>query len=308
MPRDFLRQSVWITSNNCILEEYKTEIEDENTIRCYIPSQAGDHFQIRWEDRTRHRASLVACYMDGRPVGGVPSRPNSQGCNDGVPVSESRVKLFTFSSVITTDDEDVADPDGVDVDLGCIQVEFHRISIRLNEDTTDRQYGQVHTVGPVHERSKKLGAHCVSLGEELETQEERSFVAPKLLDRGPYAIFKFIYRPRELLLARGIIPPVLEDPSKLGIKAEEKPEPAKLSTRPPESNLKLAASSRTTDVQPRLRARKQHSGLAPVPITQYRRLTARQRKILARNVKAETKDAKDEIKEEPAASSSNNRI
>ena len=120
--------------------------------------------------------------MDGRPMGGMPSHPALSGCNDGVRVGETSVKPFRFSSIITTgtslllssgmgpkswgvdvlDDDDIADPDSVDPDLGCIQVEIHRISTRLPKDRHARQHGQVHDVGPVHERSKKLGAHCVA--------------------------------------------------------------------------------------------------------------------------------------------------
>lgn len=60
------------------------------------------------------------------------------------------------------DDDDVADPDGVSPDLGCIQIEIHRTERHFGEDTHRDRRGDVQEVGPVHERSKKLGSHCVS--------------------------------------------------------------------------------------------------------------------------------------------------
>lgn len=61
------------------------------------------------------------------------------------------------------DDDDIAHPEGTDPDLGCIHIEIHRVDFNLRKDWSSRERrGQVHEVGPVHERSKKLGAHCVS--------------------------------------------------------------------------------------------------------------------------------------------------
>lgn len=102
MPLKFLGLSVWITSNGAPLEEYKTTTEEDNSTWCIIPSVAGETFQICWDDRSENLVSLVACYMDGRSMGGMPSHRNSNGCNDGVRISEWRVKPFRFSSVITT--------------------------------------------------------------------------------------------------------------------------------------------------------------------------------------------------------------
>lgn len=61
------------------------------------------------------------------------------------------------------DDDDVADPEGADPDLGCIQVEIHEVQPTIGKDRSENtRHGQVNDVGPVHERSKKLGAHCVA--------------------------------------------------------------------------------------------------------------------------------------------------
>ena len=63
----------------------------------------------------------------------------------------------------SVDDEEIADPDSTNPDLGCIQIEVHRIlpGPRV-EDKKTRAHGAVMDIGLVHERSKKLGTHCVS--------------------------------------------------------------------------------------------------------------------------------------------------
>lgn len=76
---------------------------------------------------------------------------------------------------------------------------------------------RVHDVGPIHERSKKLGAHVVrqvnsfagmlplpttnhhgwahSLGQE-QKQWQGDFFSPTFAQDNPYAVFRFMYRPR----------------------------------------------------------------------------------------------------------------
>ena len=101
MPLAVKGLSVWITSGGAFLEEYNIEA-DENSVQCFIPSIADEEFRICWEDHSEHNASLVACYMDGRAMGGTPSYSGTSGYNDGVRVSESSVKPFRFSPVTTT--------------------------------------------------------------------------------------------------------------------------------------------------------------------------------------------------------------
>lgn len=239
MPIEFLDFTVWIDSEGQELEEYEIQVEDENTVSCYIASEVGKEFRICWIDGTRMNQCVVACYMDGRPVGGKPSARTQSGGIEGVYTAAGTVRPFKFSPVVTTDDDDIADPDNVDPDLGCIQVEIHRVAGRRNralqadreQDPQDR--GRVHDVGPVHERSKKLGAHHVALGQEAFRADGKrpQFLRPNYAGDGPYAVFKFLYRPREILLARGIISPPAED-------QDQKP-----SVKPEPQNIELAGPS-----------------------------------------------------------------
>ena len=59
-------------------------------------------FKICWLDESKLRRSIVACYMDGRPVGGKPSQKNASGVLEGVYTPSNRLRRFQFSSVVTT--------------------------------------------------------------------------------------------------------------------------------------------------------------------------------------------------------------
>lgn len=39
MPIDFLGYTFWVSADNREIDEYKVEVEDANTVSCYIPSQ-----------------------------------------------------------------------------------------------------------------------------------------------------------------------------------------------------------------------------------------------------------------------------
>ncbi|OJT04173.1 hypothetical protein TRAPUB_5125 [Trametes pubescens] len=64
---------------------------------------------------------------------------------------------------------------------------------------------KVAEIGAVHEKSKKAGVHAVSFG-EVKAVEVKKSSTPIGLEKEPFAIFKFRYRPLELLRANGIAP------------------------------------------------------------------------------------------------------
>lgn len=41
MAIEFLGFTIWVHSDGKELEEYKVQVEDENTVSCYIPSEVG---------------------------------------------------------------------------------------------------------------------------------------------------------------------------------------------------------------------------------------------------------------------------
>ncbi|GJE87138.1 hypothetical protein PsYK624_032210 [Phanerochaete sordida] len=210
MAIEFLGFTVWIDCEDKELPEYEVQVEDENTVSCYIASEVGKEFKIGWINKSPLAQCVVACYMDGRPVGGKPSARTQAGGIDGVYTAAGTMRPFKFSPVVTTalrdsaDDDDIADPDGVDPDLGSLQIEVHRVAGRgdagLRADHAQNQArGRVLDIGPVHERSKKLGAHHVALGDAVHRPDGRrpQFLAPTYAPNlGPYAVFRFLYRPR----------------------------------------------------------------------------------------------------------------
>ena len=132
MPIEFLGFTVWIDSEEQELPEYEPQVEDENTVSCYIPSEVGkvshsfwrpafggaldasvsapgalnvehlQEFRICWINQSQLNRCVVACYMDGRPVGGKPSTRTQVGGIEGVYTSTGTVRPFKFSPVVTT--------------------------------------------------------------------------------------------------------------------------------------------------------------------------------------------------------------
>lgn len=120
MPIDFLGYTFWVSADNRDIDEYKVEVEDANTVSCYIPSQVDkvrtqclrwpfsaeartrQEFKICWADESPLKKSVIACHMDGRPVGGKPSQPHTTGCMEGVYTPTNKIRPFRFSQLNTT--------------------------------------------------------------------------------------------------------------------------------------------------------------------------------------------------------------
>ena len=97
----------------------------------------------------------------------------------GIHISPTMRQPFRFSQLETTgegsssksraggliDDSDADDAlhAPANADLGTIRVEVERVRLVRIRNSSPRDFAHAfHSVGPVHERSKKLGAHCVT--------------------------------------------------------------------------------------------------------------------------------------------------
>ena len=56
MPIEFLDFTVWIDSEGQELQEYEIQVEDENTVSCYIASEVGKVGQCSNQRHTTTRA------------------------------------------------------------------------------------------------------------------------------------------------------------------------------------------------------------------------------------------------------------
>ncbi|KZT71916.1 hypothetical protein DAEQUDRAFT_644486, partial [Daedalea quercina L-15889] len=206
----------WYTYVHCdgmTVDEYDFRIVDDNTVSCYIASEAGKNFAVKWYNDLDRPAS-AECYMDGQRMGTSNVDPGKSGARNGVRTDASYKQYFQFAPLDTTDDDDIANPDDPSNNtLGIIEVRIYRIRYsyepyrpRLRpraRDLADRP--------PVHERSKKAGTHCVRLGEgkwcepldHIPAGPRRIYVDDQ---QHPYIRFIFRYQPRAMLQAHGIIP------------------------------------------------------------------------------------------------------
>jgi len=200
--------TAWVSVGGQPLETYCVEtFPATNEVTCWIASEAGKEFSLHCRDTSAIRLHNLAVYMniDGQNCGGVVLRNTAESypnMNDtinmsDVPVSDTTVKQFVFSTVRLTDEDDFADTSSTG--LGQIQLELRKVV--LGNAILPRAY-HFQTEHKVHERSKKAVTHCVGLGKEIVTTRplfETRFTSQSI------AKFTFKYRDPNLLKANGVI-------------------------------------------------------------------------------------------------------
>ncbi|PIL23306.1 hypothetical protein GSI_14617 [Ganoderma sinense ZZ0214-1] len=191
---------VWIAdSQKERLPEYdvKLEGEDGKTIA----------FRVCWKDHNglaANHASMMV-YLDGHIAGKTHSHPGSSGKRLGIrTASADTYQPYQFSDLQTTDDDGAqyaADKLG--------SIELHVVHVYPYMKTTAFRPAHFAGTAPVHERSKKAGAHCVALGKTMRMPKgSHTRVKTTRLDKtgGPAAKFVFRYRPEAILQAQGVMP------------------------------------------------------------------------------------------------------
>ncbi|KAI0716756.1 hypothetical protein C8Q76DRAFT_725513 [Earliella scabrosa] len=219
---------VWLTCDGQPLSEYSTQLggDDEKTISCFIPSQTGKTFAVHYDNQLDDhvRCSLR---MDGFFLGSSEVRSGSERRKDAYRSTPNTESPFQFATLVTTDDDEATFLQDV-TNIGEIRVTVHRIhrvkltkreiqqrekNLKRNGNRRDvNAYKEFPGTGPVHESSKKAGAHCITLGEARPVKASRSTKPSTTKTRvinpaeGPHAVFVFHYRPLAHLQAQGIAP------------------------------------------------------------------------------------------------------
>ncbi|EIW53412.1 uncharacterized protein TRAVEDRAFT_60876 [Trametes versicolor FP-101664 SS1] len=183
------------------LETYDVQKEDAKTVTCWISSEEGKTFTLHWGEEAAATTAKIDGYVDGRHVCSSAFYDQAEGrCKSLYTAGQERP--FVFSPLILTDDILVSSK--VDEELGSIRITMTRAQSFLITDVPHPGY-KVAEIGAVHEKSKKAGVHAVSFGEVKAAEVVKSCTAVGL-EKEPFAIFKFRYRPLELLRANGIVP------------------------------------------------------------------------------------------------------
>ncbi|KAF9652647.1 hypothetical protein BDM02DRAFT_3108719 [Thelephora ganbajun] len=203
---------VTIASNGQPLEEYEATYEGD-TVTCWIPSEVGKTFEIRWRVQPGlplHNVHRVFdCYMDGRGMKRALGKPSHRsGSIVGVSTGATTLRPFTFSTIQLTEEEDgLSSKASTDLShLGTIIVKAHRAKHWSTLPYIDKLRTSPSELPTVNEKSKKAASHCISLGAQRTQKSRPRAHGVELLGKSPVATFIFRYASKDMLQAQGIIP------------------------------------------------------------------------------------------------------
>ncbi|PCH35400.1 hypothetical protein WOLCODRAFT_139889 [Wolfiporia cocos MD-104 SS10] len=203
----YREHEIWLLCGDKRLEELAEEIKG-NTISCYVPSVAGKVFSIAFNDQSDTDIK-IKCYINGEFARAV-ARRRSEGTAyiQGVRKTATILEPFVFAEPTLTDDASIADNDDGIGQLGMVELQVFRVKIPGENVpfSAAQAASKLAGPGPVHERKKALGVHCVVLGKPRGA-ERTTIVHTVPLDDDdlPDAVFVFNCRSREILQAQGIV-------------------------------------------------------------------------------------------------------
>ncbi|TCD61469.1 hypothetical protein EIP91_008404 [Steccherinum ochraceum] len=198
------------------LEEYQVETKG-NSSSCYIPSEAGKHFVIHLEERARQFAFSVTLLLDGQKVNRVVCREGKTGLIEGLRVGPGLLQPFKFAPLTLLDDDSLPVHHPSMENMGVITVQICRTRVSDGPPRAQTNFSSEFSgVGPVNEKSKKAGAHCIGVGEVKQASMATTVYVHNVdPEHAPYATFHFRYRPRDLLRAQRIISATSSQPMHL---------------------------------------------------------------------------------------------
>ncbi|KAF9463930.1 hypothetical protein BDZ94DRAFT_1257780 [Collybia nuda] len=178
-------------------------------ITCWIASEAGKEFSIRFEDKASTFDSIGDIMVDDiscdtlRLYAGQRTRVELKTAR----VSATSARPFMFSHIRLTDEEHDVNH-AASRKLGEIKLQICKAKLKKTKMKTktrgqDRM-GKLVEAAKVHERSKKAIGHHVRLGEEITIPKLKYHVSITEVQILGVLIFK--YRPLDMLQANGIAP------------------------------------------------------------------------------------------------------
>ncbi|KAL6307168.1 hypothetical protein BKA93DRAFT_727954, partial [Sparassis latifolia] len=143
-------------------EEFSVNVDDEKSISCYVPSEAGKTFSIVVKNNL-DAVVIARCFVDGECAYKPFVDPQKQRISTGFLVDDTTLRPYNFTTLTVTGrhDEMVNPEDPALLDLGTIEVRIFRVN---KEKPTGKPIAPNTPTerGPVHERCKKAGTHHVS--------------------------------------------------------------------------------------------------------------------------------------------------
>jgi len=194
------------TINACIkvngteLNEYDVQIDEkEKRVSCWIPSETDKNFSVCWNNTDSSMDTSGLVDLDGVGVGGRITYKGTSIRREfaNVYTSPTTGRYFSFAPITITDDDVYLRTSAPN--FGEIKLVIWRIEIKQACPFRGSDMGE--SRGKVHERSKKLGGHCVQFGSVQEIKPRNFYKTTKL---EALASFVFRYRPLDILQANGI--------------------------------------------------------------------------------------------------------
>ncbi|KIJ07708.1 hypothetical protein PAXINDRAFT_182411 [Paxillus involutus ATCC 200175] len=196
------------------LEEYDVVIDSSTKATCYIASEQGKTFSVKWQCHAEIRLTDNSgkVMVDGISCGAYMMRSGSLGDEDTRVLShigETKARDLMFSRLQLSDDDDLLDKE-VPKDLGDISLNIKRGELVKSR----RRNRKTESCAPdenlkFHEKSKKATVHCVSFGPERVLRQQTTpskFRVRVVPNDDPLLVFVFKYRPLGILQANGIAP------------------------------------------------------------------------------------------------------
>ncbi|VDB96168.1 unnamed protein product [Peniophora sp. CBMAI 1063] len=236
-----IKVSLCLSESKQEIPVFQPERMNAGLISGFVPSEAGQAFHVTLVNGLLSGESVVyTTYIDGRKMQCFSVQPSVVSDMKGV-YGPSGVRPFVFSQLQLKEDDGEAPAFDISK-LGVIEVQVCRaITTHDGQNPYNRKDRDVQSsLGPVSEKAKKVGWHSVSLGAAQPTHPRRRVNATYIdpLAR-PYAVFRFRYKPRELLEDEGIAPRT-ERPTQPST-GEKRPRPED------EADLRPAAKRQATE-------------------------------------------------------------
>ncbi|KAG1869518.1 hypothetical protein F4604DRAFT_1773743 [Suillus subluteus] len=218
--------SAYVFVDDQELPEYAAVVSStpmENRITCWIASEEGKKFGVRWMNATEQSWSIqAAIFVDGVRCARQTVRPSWVGIKECTYWgSDSVTRDFMFSKLELTDDDSMlGDQSSNDIGHIVLRVETGEYTkVQVVKHGKSKNHTLRVREGKVHERSKKACAHRVIFGDEVPRPVNhgpgrstyRTVFKP---DNRPATVFVFKYTRLDILQAMGIAPPTSNNSSK----------------------------------------------------------------------------------------------
>ncbi|KAF4596179.1 hypothetical protein AB1N83_007898 [Pleurotus pulmonarius] len=222
--------SAWIEIEGVPTQEYNIEVTSDSegpAVTCWIASEEEKTFSVNFKDTSFSASRRLTLSADGVRI----KRRDLQPANKRQPsevthvmkdmaISATERSPFVFSKITTTDDDTYMHR-SVDAKFGEITLSVwstQRVKYPKAQPHTSTPATAPALGGPIHEKSKKIGGHCISYGQPVPVPQKRNKSSTTKLKTHYWkrvkclVSFSFKYRPLALLQANGIapLPPPIE--------------------------------------------------------------------------------------------------